>query len=473
MLSWDRFSTQELPAVYRNPIFGRRHGARHHSYVCLLERTSLTNHVLANVHNFNLFRRCVQCPNERPQCPPNCAPDESCQLVSASCDACASTICAKTGALPGQLNEPKSSTSAAPIAGGVVGGIAGLAIVSLLLWWFWWRPKRKAAQQWQSEKRSTIAPSQRRSMTSRRSVASTVMSRASNVIQIAYIPGVTVRSPPTSPGLVPPVPALPGASPNPSNNSNEPEQHFFMPSDLRASTWSDASSVNNRISLSPSLARTTYYGGEAEVVPPVPAQHAFRAQANMVSVKSAGNTPALGGKSPAGEQISKMGVAKAVVARPIEIKKQGSNPKVPTLGNLAKRSSLSKKSSTTTEKSVPVFFDEKELVSPIESEKEVVSPTTIDDDPLAVKPKPSFATMQSHRSSSMSGISRIMPADGPLGSGTPNTTHRYSKSEGLNAMIEQALKDAAGSKMKRPELKQQDSGPFSDAHEIEAKENSP
>lgn len=350
-----------------------------------------------------------------------------------------------------------------------MGGIAGLAIISLLLWWFWWRPKRKAAQQWQSEKRSTIAPSQRRSVNSRRSVASTVLSRASNVIQIAYIPGVTVRSPPQSPGLVPPVPALPGASPNPSNNSNEPEQHFFMPSDLRASTWSDASSVNNRISLSPSLARTTYYGGEAEVVPPVPAQHAFRAQANMVSVKSAGNTPALGGKSPAGEQISKMGVAKAVVARPIEIKKQGSNPRVPTLGNLAKQPS--KKSSTAvSEKSVPVFFDEKELVSPIESEKEVVSP--IDVDPLAVTPKPSFATATSHRSSSMSGISRIMPAEGPLGSGTSNT-HRYSKSEGLNAMIEQALKDAAGSKMKRPELKQQDSGPFSDAHEIEAKENTP
>lgn len=351
-----------------------------------------------------------------------------------------------------------------------MGGVAGLAVISFLLWWFWLRPKRKAAQAWQSEKRSTIAPSQRRSMNSRRSVASTVLSRASNVIQIAYIPGVTVRSPPTSPGLVPPVPALPGASPNPSSNGNEPEQHFFMPSDLRASTWSDASSVNNRISLSPSLARTTYYGGEAEVVPPVPAQHAFRAQANMVSVKSAGNTPALSGKSPPVEQVSKMGIAKTVTARPIEIKKQGSSGRVPTLGNLAKRASLSKTPSTTTsEKSVPVFFDEKELVSPIESEKEVVSP---DEDPLAVKPKPSFATMSTHRSSSMSGISRIMPTDGPLGSGTPNT-HRHSKSEGLNAMIEQALKDAAGSQMKRPELKKHDSGPFSDAHEIDGKENSP
>jgi protein OPY2 len=327
------------------------------------------------------------------------------------------------------------------------------------------RPKRKAAQQWQSEKRSTLAGS-RRSVNSRQSVASTVFSRASNIIPIAYIPGVTVRSPPQSPGLVPPVPALPGSSPNPGNL---PEQHFFMPSDLRASTWSDASSVNNRISLSPSLARTTYYGGDAEVIPPVPAQQAFRAQANMVSVKSGNNTPALNGKSPLVQQVSQMSgssiVAKTVTARPIEIKKQGSGPRVPTLGNLAKETASKTSKATSisaSEKSVPVFFDEKELASPIESEKEVV------DD--SIRPKPSYATMSTQRSSSISGISRIMPADGPLSS---INNHRHSKSEGLNAMIEQALKDATGSHMKRPELKTADSSPFSDAHEIEGKENSP
>jgi hypothetical protein len=244
-----------------------------------------------------------------------------------------------------------------------------------------------------------------------------------------------------------------------------------MPSDLRASTWSDASSVNNRISLSPSLARTTYYGGEAEVVPPVPAQHAFRAQANMVSVKSGNNTPAMNGKSPAVQQASNMAgssiVAKTMMARPIEIKKAGSNPRVPTLGNLAKESSKTASKATSvsaSEKSVPVFFDEKELASPIESEKEVVDPTD------SIKPKPSFATMSTQRSSSISGISRILPTDGPLSS---VNNHRHSKSEGLNAMIEQALKDAAGSQMKRPDLKTHDSGPFSDAHEIDGKENTP
>jgi len=419
----------------------------------------------ANTRNFNLFRRCVQCPPESPACPPTCPTGEGCRLISYSCDACAHTICAKD-VLPGQLNESNSSSSKAPIAGGVVGAIAGLVIIGLLVWWFWLRPKRKAAQSWQNEKRSTMRSAHQQSVHSRRSVASTVLSRASNVIQIAYIPGVTVRSPPQSPGLVPPVPSLPGSSPN---ANNEPEQHFFMPSDLRASTWSDASSVNNRISLSPSLARTTYYGNEAEDVPPVPAQHAFRAQAAMVSVKSANNTPALSGKSPAVQQGSKMGnssiVAKTMTARPIEIKKQGSNPRVPTLGNLAKENSKST-SVSASEKSVPVFFDEKEIVSPVVSEKEVVSP----DDPFSIKPKPSFATMNSQRSSSVSGISRILPIDGPLASGN---THRHSKSEGLNAMIEQALRDAAGSTMKRPELKKQDSSPFSDVHEIDGKESTP
>lgn len=191
----------------------------------------------------------------------------------------------------------------------------------------------------------------------------------------------------------------------------------------------------------------------------------------MVSVKSGNSTPAMNGKSPAVQQVSQISgssiVAKTMTARPIEIKKAGPSPRVPTLGNL-KRESASKISQATSmsasEKSVPVFFDEKELASPIESEKEVVDPSD------STKPQPSFATMSTHRSSSVSGISRIMPADGPL-SGANN--HRHSKSEGLNAMIEQALKDAAGSQMKRPELKTADSSPFSDAHEIEGKENSP
>ncbi|KPI40592.1 uncharacterized protein AB675_7651 [Cyphellophora attinorum] len=420
--------------------------------------------------DFNIFRRCVQCPSEGPSCP-TCPNGETCQLISKTCDNCAYTTCIKVGALPGQIPEPSSSTPVAPIAGGVVGGIAGLAVIVFVIWWFWLRPKKKAGIVWADEKRATLRDNQS-TAASRRSVASTVMTRASNVIQIAYIPGVTVRSPPESPGFPPPVPLLPGSAPGPNGTVIGPEQHFFMPSDLRGSTYSDATTVDKRISLSPSLARTTFYGGETEEVPPVPAQQAFRAQANMVSVKSGNNTPALSQGTPrivqqkpsmAGSSI----VAKTAVARPIEIKKQGSAPRVPTLANLAKQQSSKATSISVSEKSVPLYFDEKELASPIESEKEVVSP----EDSHFVSPKPSFAT-SNHRSSSVSGISRIMPTDGPLSSSS-NNTHRHSKSEGLNAMIEQALKDAAGSAIKRPQLKSQESSPFSDAHEIDSKENTP
>ena len=433
-----------------------------------LTGSAISTNIQQAARNSNLFRRCVQCPDEQPSCP-QCPAGQQCQLISKSCDACASTKCVQIGQLPGQIPEQSSSTPVAPIAGGVVGGLFGLAAILFVLWWFWLRPKKKAANAWPSEKRSTLR-NDHQSIRSRRSVASTVMTRASNVIQIAYIPGVTVRSPPESPGFPPPMPSLPGSAPGPNGTVIGPEQHFFMPSDLRASTWSDASSVNNRISLSPSLARTTYYGGDAEVIPPVPAQQAFRAQANMVSVKSGNNTPAIGpGKSPLVQQRNMNNssiVAKSGVARPIEIKKLGSTPRVPTLGNLAKEQSSKSPSVSVSEKSVPVFFDEKELASPIESEKEVVSPVDIH----FVTPKPSFAST-AHRSSSVSGISRIMPLDGPLSSSS--NTHRHSKSEGLNAMIEQALRDAAGSQIKRPQLKAQDSGPFSDVHEIDSKENTP
>jgi hypothetical protein len=48
--------------------------------------------------------------------------------------------------------------------------------------------------------------------------------------------------------------------------------------------------------------------------------------------------------------------------------------------------------------------------------------------------------------------------------------HRHSKSEGLNAMIEEAINRARDPNVTvRPELRKQDSGPFSDQHEI--KEN--
>lgn len=125
------------------------------------------------------------------------------------------------------------------------------------------------------------------------SIASTALTRASNVIQIAYIPGVTNRSPPDTPGvLVPPVPPIPANLSN-SSNGNVQDQHYFMPGDIRDSVWSEMTEEQRR-SVSPSLSRssvaTTIYRNNA-IVSPVPAQQALRGKANVVSVKSGTSTP--------------------------------------------------------------------------------------------------------------------------------------------------------------------------------------
>lgn len=218
--------------------------------------------------------------------------------------------------------------------------------------------------------------------------------------------------------------------------------------------------------MAPSLARTTLYGEGAVIGP---AQQASRAHANVVSVKSGSTTPSPlpSRRTPPVPQMPKLGngnssiVAKNVTARPIEIKKAGSGQRVPTLGNLAKQAATKKNDSTSaSEKSVPVYFDEKEVVT------SPSGPRT--DSPISpfVRPKPSFASAASARSSS---VSAILPAEGPLGSGN-TTTHRHSKSEGLNAMIEEAINRARDPHVSvRPEEKKHDSGPFSDDNEV--KEN--
>ncbi|KAI9855147.1 MAG: hypothetical protein M1824_006287 [Vezdaea acicularis] len=204
-------------------------------------------------------------------------------------------------------------SNAGAIAGGVVGGVAVVALVTFFVWKFCIKNRRQEYEDdnWVSEVATTTDEKSQDDFTHRRdarasthtvgSIASTVLTRASNIIQIAYIPGVTNRSPPSTPGLlVPPVPPLPSQSPGLSAASTPTfqEQHFFMPSDLRDSTWSgttgDTRSVA-RTSVTPSLARdsvaTTIYRNNA-IIDPLPAQTVIRGKAAVVSVKSSGaNTP--------------------------------------------------------------------------------------------------------------------------------------------------------------------------------------
>ncbi len=191
------------------------------------------------------------------------------------------------------------------------------------------------------------------------SIASTVLTRASDVIRIAYIPGVTNRSPPTTPGLlIPPVPPLPyGSSPSLSASTAQfgQDQHFFMPGDFRDSTYSgvtdsDGRSSIARQSITPSLARssvaTTIYRNNA-IISPSPAQTIVRGKAAVVSVKSSGTTTPI--ESPDGSappvpaidferhaQLGGLGssngpiIARAGIARPVNVRMTSSQGKLST-----------------------------------------------------------------------------------------------------------------------------------------------
>lgn len=271
----------------------------------------------------NIFRRqdddaCDPCL-EKPKCPDSCPSGQVCNFTLRSCDTCARAIC-----IDNVDNLPENSGSSSgggpntgAIAGGVVGGVAAIAILTYLVWRFCIKTKREnsirdtydgglSQRSSQGEKDVDVRHAHRSSVHTVHSIASTVLTRASNIIQIAYIPGVTNRATPNSPGvLVPPVPPIPiHAGSNPNSPSYE-EQHFFTPGDLRNSTYSGLSGESDRgsfartsyaprSSIAPSIA-STIYGKNAVVV--APAQTGMRAKAAMVSVKS------MGGNSSGDESI--------------------------------------------------------------------------------------------------------------------------------------------------------------------------
>lgn len=376
--------------------------------------------------------------------------------------------CVKIGQFPGQTIEAKQSTPVGPIVGGVIGGVAAILAAVFCLWFCCIKPRRRKDTWNPPEKRDPSGLSRDPSRT--HSIASTVVTRASNVIQIAYIPGVTGRSPPDSPNP-PPMPSISGVQT--ANSSPAPDTHFFMADDLRNSTWSDTS-VDPRISLAPSLARassgtTVYY--ENAVVPPIPAQHAFRAQANVVSVKQLGpssaaappaSTPAISSplaqsSKPKSININNSSiVARNVTARPIEVKKTGSGTRVPTLGNLQRANSVRTTATVNSESNAPVFEEKEVVFSRGQSLLDApISP------PSALRTKPSNLSL----AGSASGVSAASPPQGPLGRQT--STQRPS-SGGLTALIEDAIKNASADSRSsiRPGVQRNDTGPFSDIHEL-------
>ncbi|SCU97346.1 LAFA_0G11034g1_1 [Lachancea sp. 'fantastica'] len=181
---------------------------------------------------------CVTCSGT-PACPV-CAEDEQCALSLQRCDQCAQTYCAKkNGALgSGSSSSPSSSAAVAGgssskssnsgkvggIVGGVVGGV-GLIVVLLLLYLYlkFWRKNRTRNKEvlvahehygddfedgrgpsGNSRSNSYIQERDSLYQPRNRSSAATQITKASNILPIAYIPGVTAGG--RSQSKLPPLP---------------------------------------------------------------------------------------------------------------------------------------------------------------------------------------------------------------------------------------------------------------------------
>lgn len=255
---------------------------------------------------------CVKCDDTKELQCPNCSDDQECQFtVPLDCTQCAKSVCVDSGNSSSDGDGGGGGPNVGAIVGGVLGGIIAIAAVTYLVWRYCIKPKRSQMSQsvyegdrgqvHDSEKDAASRRTHRSSTHTVHSIASTVLTRASNIIQIAYIPGVTNRATPTSPGvLVPPVPPIPMQHANGNRGSGYEDQHFFVPGDLRDSTYSALSGYTDRTSF----ARTSYaprssiastiYGKQAQVL--TPAQTGMRAKPTVVSVKSVGNGS--GGSTP-------------------------------------------------------------------------------------------------------------------------------------------------------------------------------
>ena len=286
----------------------------------------LTMNPVMNLMPRNLQGRqnCVKCDDTTELSCPSCPKGKMCQYTvpTDDCTECSQAICVTD---PSAVDDPalseggKKDSDGGPnvgaIAGGVIGGVIVIALITYLAWRYLIRPRRAeeaarqsayggSVQHQDSEKDGASRLTRRSSTHTVHSIASTVLTRASNIIQIAYIPGVTNRANHSSSGvLVPPVPPIPMQHSGQQNREpGQDEQHFFVPGDLRDSTYSglsgysDRTSYATRTSYAPrSSIASTIYGKQAQVM--TPASTGMRAKPTMVSVKSTGSSGS-GGHTP-------------------------------------------------------------------------------------------------------------------------------------------------------------------------------
>lgn len=435
----------------------------------------------------SLFKRCVQCPTANPACP-TCPSGQTCSLSIQTCGACASTSCVAIDSVSPNGSSGSSKHNgpsvAGAIAGGVIGGIVAIVVITYLVWRFCIKKRRQEFDQneWNDQGEVTeksgdqfsLRRDARASTQTVGSIASTNYTRASNIIQIAYIPGVTNRSVESSPELVPPVPPIPAASMNISNTSSPhlpgQDQHFFMPIDLRDSTYSlntDRSSV-----------ATTIYRDNA-VVNPVAAQTVTRGKAVPVSLKSSGKNSPMSPSRPTTPPIQPMPsinslstkssiVGRMATPRTVTVMRSPSNarPSPPD----PKADPLYELSEDEPAESPLMKIPERNVSPQYSNDSSTFDDASSDEGEESTRARRSL--MASNRRSDATTVIQDSPAPpqvaGSFKTSSSNSgprSHKHKKSSSLNQIIEEATRRATreprhgglGSYKK-------DRGPFSDVH---------
>lgn len=338
------------------------------------------------------------------------------------------------------------------------------------------------------------------------SIASTVLTRASNVIQIAYIPGVTNRSIESTPELIPPVPPIPAASPSHSTvttpQPHQQDQHFFMPSDLRDSTCSgytdDARTSIARSSIAPSHPRSsvaTYRGN----VNTAPTQTATRAKAIPISLKSTttGNntptdTPRTQTPPVPALNLQRTGSNHSPIVARLGVPRAVTVTRTPSHNNLSNPSPLARSnpSPSSSEASQAPLARPLHRISTADSTRHDGNSSTFDDASSSDEDSPADQSLMGHdrqQAATRLGHSSFKtPTSAPdLRHHTPSSSpdsrsymqsesrqKRHKRSGSLNQIIEEATRRASkeprhgglGSIGSLAGWKRDNGGPFSDAH---------
>ena len=406
-----------------------------------------------------------------------------------------------------------------------MGGVAFIAFIVFLIYWFWIRKRREEQdaeleEEWAndeiaSQKRTTQFTAMRdgASVRTRGSLANSILSRASNIIQIAYIPGVTNRNGSGHNSIhapVPPVPAAHRSQPPKSPLSNEGDALFFRPGDLRDSTWSATSSVtsgnrdirysSNRdtrytmASITPSLMRDSMASDvvwDDATTQPMPATAVAKAAPRMVSLKSSSSSES--GLSGSTQTTPETGKSKTLqVLMPGQTNGLSPNPSVrstaSSLVGKAKQVTVGGKgrfpvrqvsdASTTTSSnhapttSSPLAQKDKDPIAD-EDESEGAKQPLIDNTDFATPPvtqpvESPFFDASEHPSAAIAAASSARPNPYASMSSTVGTTSPAKKGAkgmgGLSAVIEEATKRASHTPWQEETGNKGDASPFSDEH---------